>query len=71
VITDDEVMRLFERADPARLDDSAPVIDAAGYLDTLRTRSIDVTLTKTPRHPPDQPAATDGGSSPRPQPPSC
>jgi Immunoglobulin-like domain of bacterial spore germination len=51
VITDDEVMRLFERADPARLDDSAPVIDAAGYLDTLRTRSIDVTLTKTPPAP--------------------
>jgi hypothetical protein len=48
VITDDEVMRLFERADPARVNDPAPVIDATGYLDTLRTRSIDVTLTETP-----------------------
>jgi hypothetical protein len=37
VITDDEVMRLFERADPARLDVVAPAIDAAGYLDALRT----------------------------------
>jgi hypothetical protein len=51
VITDDEVMRLFERADPAGLDDSAAVIDAAGYLDALRTRSIDVTLTKFPPTP--------------------
>ena len=51
MITDDEVMRLFERADPARVNDPAPVIDADGYLDTLRTRSIDVTLTKTPPTP--------------------
>jgi hypothetical protein len=51
VITDDEVMRLFERADPARVNDRAPVIDAAGDLDTLRTRSIHVTLTETPPRP--------------------
>jgi hypothetical protein len=36
VITDDEVMRLFERADPARVDHVAVRIDAAGYLDALR-----------------------------------
>jgi hypothetical protein len=48
VITDDEVMRLFERADPARVDHAAPVIDAAGHLDALRTRSIEVKLTKIP-----------------------
>jgi hypothetical protein len=47
VITDDEVMRLFERADPARVDDPAPVIDAAGYLYTLRERSSNVTLIDT------------------------
>jgi hypothetical protein len=47
VITDDEVMRLFERADPARVDDAAPVIDAAGYLYTLRERSSNVTLIDT------------------------
>ncbi len=39
MITDDEVMRLFERADPARDDDGASVIDVTGYLDALRTRS--------------------------------
>jgi hypothetical protein len=51
VITDDEVMRLFERADPARVKDPAPVIDATGYLDTLRTRSTEVTLIETPPTP--------------------
>lgn len=45
MITDDEVMRLFERADPARADDTAPVIDAAGHLDALRTRTSYVTTT--------------------------
>jgi hypothetical protein len=39
VITDDEVMRLFERADPARVDHVAVRIDAAGYLDALRLES--------------------------------
>ena len=55
MITDDEVLRLFERADPALTDDAAPAIDAAGYLDALRTRSSDVnyidaepTLTEPP-----------------------
>ena len=40
--TDDEVLRLFERADPALTDDTTPAIDAAGYLDALRTRSSTV-----------------------------
>ena len=53
MITDDEVMRLFERADPARVDDAAPVVDAAGYLDALRTRSSNVTTHRhRTRHPP-------------------
>ena len=46
MITDDEIMRLFELADPARDDDSARMVDAAGYLDALRTRSYDMTLTE-------------------------
>jgi hypothetical protein len=46
VITDDEIMRLFELADHARDDDSARVVDAAGYLDALQTRSYDMTLTE-------------------------
>jgi hypothetical protein len=55
VITDDEVLRLFERADPARVDDDASVVDAAGYLDALRTRSSNVTIiepTPTPTESP-------------------
>ncbi len=55
MITDDEVMRLFERADPARVDDAAAVVDPAVSLDTLRTRSSNVTLidtTPTPIRPP-------------------
>lgn len=47
MITDDEVMRLFERADPARGDHVAPVIDAAGYLDALQTRSSTVVTIET------------------------
>jgi hypothetical protein len=47
VITDDEVMRLFERADPARVDRVSLRIDAAGYLDALRTRSSNVTIIET------------------------
>jgi hypothetical protein len=47
VITDEEVMRLFERADPARVEDTAPDVDATGYLATLRTRSSNVTLIDT------------------------
>ncbi len=46
VITDDEIMRLFELADPARDDDGARMVDAAGYLDALQTRSYDMTLTE-------------------------
>jgi hypothetical protein len=44
MITDDEVMRLFERADPARSNDVTPTIDAWGYLDALVTRSNDMTI---------------------------
>jgi hypothetical protein len=47
LITDDEVMRLFERADPARTDETAPVINTAGYLDALQARSSNVTLIDT------------------------
>jgi hypothetical protein len=48
VITDDEVLQLFERADPARASDVTPKVDAAGYLDALRTRSTDMTLVENP-----------------------
>ena len=54
MITDDEVLRLFERADPARIEDEAAVTDAAGYPDALRTRSSNVTMiepTPTPTAP--------------------
>ena len=43
MITDDEVMRLFERADPARIDDADSVLDAASYLDALAATSADPT----------------------------
>ena len=48
MITDDEVMQLFERADPARVSDVDSRVDAAGYLDALRTRSTDMTLVENP-----------------------
>ncbi len=56
MITDDEVMRLFERADPARTADVAPTIDTSRYLDALLTRSNDMTIiesttTTTPEEP--------------------
>ena len=47
MITDQEVMRILERADPASEDDDSPMIDAAGYLDALRTRSVNVTIIDT------------------------
>jgi hypothetical protein len=47
VITEDEATRLLKRADPARVHDSAPFVDAAGYLAALRTRSTTVTLIDT------------------------
>jgi hypothetical protein len=56
VITEDEATRLLERADPARRAVAGAHIDAADYLDALRTRSTTVTLinteptpTRTPR----------------------
>ncbi len=48
MITDDEVLQLFAQADPARASDIAPRVDAAGYLDALRTRSTDMTLVENP-----------------------
>jgi hypothetical protein len=52
------VMRLFERADPARVDDdTAPAADGVGYLATLHRRSSNVTLIDT------EPTST--GSGPR------
>jgi hypothetical protein len=52
VITEDEATRLLKRADPARVDDSVPFVDAAGYLAALRTRSTTVTLINTEPTPP-------------------
>ena len=54
MITDDEIMRLFEQADPAR-DDGVRMVDAAGYLDALRTRSYDMQLIDTTEAPPKRP----------------
>ena len=48
MITDDEVMRLFEEADPARAIGTAPVPDAVSYLDTLRSSSV-VPVSESPR----------------------
>ena len=47
MITDDEVLRLFERADPAHVNDAAPFVEAADYLATLRSRTCDVTIIDT------------------------
>jgi len=45
VITDDDVVQLFEQADPARVLRASPPLDASAYLDALRVRSTDMTLT--------------------------
>lgn len=45
MITDDDVMTLFEKSDPARVPAATPPLDADRYLETLRLRSTDVTLT--------------------------
>jgi hypothetical protein len=56
VITDDEVMRLFERADPARTtDDLDNTPDTTGYLAALRQRSNNVTYIQPTDTPPDEP----------------
>jgi len=55
MITDDEVMRLFERADPARANDVTPTIDAWGYLDALVTRSNDMTIIESETITPTEP----------------
>jgi hypothetical protein len=44
VITDDELIRLLELADPALVDDPAPVLGPAEYRDALNTRSTTVIL---------------------------
>ena len=51
MITDDDVIRLFEQADPARRPDRINGhVDGAGYLTALRQqRSIEMTLTEPPR----------------------
>jgi hypothetical protein len=54
-MTDEEIMRLYELADPARDDDGARTVDAAGYLDALRTRSYDMQLIDTTEAPPKSP----------------
>ena len=48
MITDEEVLRLFERADPSQTDDAAPAIDAAGYLDALPRKEKQHVHTSTP-----------------------
>jgi hypothetical protein len=55
MITDDEIMRLFERADPARLNDVTPTSDAWGYLDALVTRSNDMTIIESETTAPTEP----------------
>ena len=55
MITDDEIMRLFELADPARDDDGARMVHAAGYLDALQQRSYDMTLIDTKEAPTESP----------------
>jgi hypothetical protein len=52
VITDDEIVRLFQLADPDRHDDATVMVDAAGYLEALQTRSDDMTLIDTAEAPP-------------------
>lgn len=47
MITEDEVMRLLERADPVRNSGAVPGTAAAGYVDAVRTRSMIVTLIDT------------------------
>src|SRR5262245_39957007 len=56
MITDDEVMRLYEEADPARDEPVDAPTDAAEYLDVMRTRErggqvITVDLEAAPRAP--------------------
>ena len=44
MITDDEVMRVLEQANPASVDDPIPMLDAAGYRDLLDARNTTMTL---------------------------
>jgi hypothetical protein len=53
MIADDEVMTLFERADPAGSYDADSVVDINGALDALRSRSNNVTIIETTRTPTD------------------
>jgi hypothetical protein len=45
LITDDEVMRVLEQANPASVDDPIPMLDVAGYRDVLDARNTTMTLT--------------------------
>jgi hypothetical protein len=45
LITDDEVMRVLEQANPASVDDPIPMFDVAGYRDVLDARNTTMTLT--------------------------
>ncbi len=51
MISDDDVMRLFEQADPARRPDRAnDHVAGAGFLTALeQQRSIDMTITESPQ----------------------
>ena len=44
MITDDEVMRVLEQANPASGDDPIPMLDLAGYRDLLHAKGTTVTL---------------------------
>ena len=44
MITDDEVMRVLEQANPASVDDPIPMLDVAGYRDVLDARNTTMTL---------------------------
>ena len=61
MITDDEVMSLFERADPARSYGPDSVIDVTGSLNALGARSSNVTIIET------TPTATDVARRQRPR----
>ncbi len=44
MITDDEVMRVLEQANPASVDDPIPMLDIAGYRDVLDATHTTMTL---------------------------
>ena len=44
MITDDEVIRVLEQANPASVDDPIPMLDIAGYRDVLGATHTTMTL---------------------------